>query len=186
MDDRQPVHQHRHVIANLMPSAVFLVLVDDLQPVVVHVLRIEDHQVRVAVVVELEVKPSDLLELGRLLDDVVARIGQHLAIKALPLPVAERSLPQRHMIELLHLHAQVRDKVTLLRQRVEVLVALTFQNRDELTLKLRLRLVRPAPDLQFGHVLVHHCELRTFRQSVVVHVIPPCPLFAFCAILSSF
>ena len=155
-----------------MRALVLLVLVDDLERVVRGMLGVHDHQVVVVPVVEREVEAPLLLELLRLLHDMVLLVRQCVLVEPLPLRIRERPLFQRHVVEPFHLLAQVGDKVRLLRQRLQVLVPLRLQQLDEPLLQLRLRFVRAAPDFHLGHILVHDRELRAFRQFVVVHDFP--------------
>ena len=170
MDDGQSVHQHGHVVTEVVLALLFLVLVDDLKPIVVDVFGVEDHQVGVVMVVKLEIKPALFLKFGGLLLDVVFLVGENLFVEPLPFLVREWPVMERNMVQLLHLNTQVGNQIVFARQRLQVFVALRLQRLDELLLQLRLRFVSAAPDLKVRHILVHHRELRQLRQLVIVHL----------------
>ena len=93
MNERQAVDEDRHVVP-VGVSAIHLVLVDHLQPVVVDVDLVGQVHVLDGAVVALEDLDMVLLDPRRLLDDAVVGAGDLLGEESLPLGVGELDVVQ--------------------------------------------------------------------------------------------
>jgi len=163
---RQAVHQHRHVVAVGAGRAAFalgdLVLVDYLEPVVVDVALVDEHDVLGGPVVALQDLDMVLLDAPGLLCRSFIRARDLLREEPLPLGVAERD-----PIESLKLRAEVRDERGLARER-QVFVGLGLQELDECLLQGGLGLIRRLLG-GFRKVLGNDRALRAHGDRVVAH-----------------
>ena len=109
MYQRQPVDQHRHIIAVIVGSA-FLgrdgILIDDLQAVVVYALLVNKLNIFAFPVIPAEHLYIVLLNQTGLFENAGVCVCQHLVPK--PLPFAVR---KAIVIQLFQLCAQIRDQI---------------------------------------------------------------------------
>lgn len=105
VDEGQAIDEYGDIVASVMLAAVFLILVQDLQAVVMDVTLVDELNVLGRTIVPLEDLNMILLDLASLLFDTLVGTGQALAKEPLPFGVTERET-----VEQLKLAAQIGDK----------------------------------------------------------------------------
>ncbi len=142
---RQPVDEHGHVVPvgvlrTTIGSGTFaapdLVLVNDLQLIIVDVRLVNQRNVLRRPIIAPEDLDVVLLDTRRLLDDAIVGTCDLRREELLPLGIREG-----HPVDLLELHAEVRDQLCLRCDR-QVLVGLPLEESDHLLLECGLRLIR--------------------------------------------
>lgn len=135
MNERQTVDQDCDVIAGVMRSAAFLILVDDLQTVVVDVLFVDQGDVLGRPVLTNQVLDKIFLNLSGLLDNALGCIGDLAFEKAVPFLVREAIVVQQFQ-----LLAEIgNERIRIVNHHV--LIALFAQHLDESGLQRGLALI---------------------------------------------
>ena len=138
MYQRQAVDQHRHIVAVVVFGSLLLahlILVDDLEPIVVDVLLVNEGDIFGGAVIPPQHLHKVLLDFPDLLHDVLVGVGDGIREEPLPLPIDELVV-----VESLQLAAQVGDEVGRLVD-LQVLIALLGEQVNEFPLQGRLALV---------------------------------------------
>ena len=138
MDERQAVYQDRDVIAVVMLRPLrlaYLVLIDHLEEVVVNVLFVDKGDIFGGAVVPLQNLDIVLLDLPRLLHDMLIGIRHIVLQEAIPFLIRKR-IP----IQFLKLGSQVGDQLCF-RVDGQIRIPLFREHANELPLQIRLALI---------------------------------------------
>ena len=135
MNQRQTVYQNRDIIAVIIVAAVFHILVDNLQTVVVDVLFIQQRNIDRRAVLAGQVLNVVLLDAAGLFFDAIVRIGDFILKKVVPFLIRKGI-----MVQNLQLAAQVCHKVSVIVDR-KIGIALLLQHLDKCLLQRGLALV---------------------------------------------
>ena len=134
--ERQTVHENRHIIPGIVSAAVFLELIDDLHPVIMDVLLVDEIDVFGGTIVPTENLHVVGLDFSGLLDDSIVA-GRDTFLKE-PFPL---TIGKRVFIQKFELPPQVGNQLRLIVNR-EVFVPLQNQKTNELFFQFRLALER--------------------------------------------
>ena len=138
MDEGQAVHQDGDVIAVVMLRPLrlaYLVLIDHLEEVVVNVLFVDKGDIFGGAVIPLQNLDIVLLDLPRLLHDMLIGIRHIVLQEAIPFLIRKR-IP----IQLLKLGSQVGDQLCF-RVDGQIRIPLFREHANELPLQIRLALI---------------------------------------------
>ena len=135
MNQRQTVYQNCDIIAVIIVAAVFHILVNDLQAVVVDVLFIQQRNIDRRAVLAGQVLNVVLLDAAGLFFDAIVRVGDFILKEEVPLFIRESIVVQQFQLT-----AQVCHKVSVIMDR-EVGIALLLQHLDKCLLQRSLALV---------------------------------------------
>ena len=135
MNQRQTVYQNRDIIAVIIVAAVFHILVDNLQTVVVDVLFIQQRNIDRRAVLAGQVLNVVLLDAAGLFFDAIVCVGDFILKEVIPFLIRKGIIVQN-----LQLAAQVCHKVGVLMDR-EIGIALLLQHPDKRLLQRGLALV---------------------------------------------
>ena len=168
MDHWEAVHKHRYVIAIVMGSPFLFgnsVLIDDLQPVVVNILLINQRDVFAAAIVPAQHLNMVLLDEARLFHNAIFGIGQHLAKKAAPLLIGKTTV-----VDGLQLTAEVVNQV-FFRMNGQILIPQFLQQANKLLFQRCFALVRLRA-LGLGLVFGYDGAFAALRDNVeIAHII---------------
>ena len=135
MNQRQTVYQNCDIIAVIIVAAVFHILVNDLQAVVVDVLFIQQRNIDRRAVLAGQVLNVVLLDAAGLFFDTIVCVGDFILKEGVPFLIRKGIIVQN-----LQLTAQVCHKVSIIMDR-EVGIALLLQHLDKCLLQRSLALV---------------------------------------------
>ena len=139
MDQREPVHEDRHIISVLEVALFLFVLVDDLEEIVVDILLVDQGDVLCRPIVPLEDLHAVFLDPPALFLDPFIRVGNVLGKESFPFIVRESKF-----IELFKLPTEVRDHVFRFVD-LQVLIPLLREHLDKGRLQGSLALVGVRP-----------------------------------------
>ena len=140
-----------------------LILVNNLQKVIVNIALVDELQVLEGSVIAIHHLNEVFLDLRRLLHNAVLIVGELLLEEPFPFAVGELNA-----IELFELSAQIRNQI-LLGLDSEILIALTFENRDKPLLQRRLALIQKRILLLRFIAPYDRVLVRLGNQSKIVH-----------------
>ena len=132
---RQTVHQDGHIIAAQTFAALFFILVEHLQAIVVDGRFVDKADVHHAAVIAFQQLDVVDLDFAGLVEDALFGVRQTVMKEVLPLVFGKA-----HFVEQFQLQAQVVDQ-RLFVFDTDVLITLVLQRLDEGTLQLRFALV---------------------------------------------
>ena len=171
MHERQAVDENRHIVAVRMSrrrlclsvrTALYRILVDDLQTIVINVLLVDQLDVLRRSVIAPKILNVIRLNAPRLLCNAVARRRDRRLEEPLPLRIAERII-----IECRKLLSKIRDQLRLV-VNPKIRIAFLFQQSDQSPLKRRLRLIRRIRRTLLANILREHRALFRACNQVIV------------------
>ena len=125
----KPVHQERHIVARVVISGCFFILIDDLQAVVVDVLLVDELNILGRAVITVQHLHMVGLDRAGLFHDALVGVGKCLREEALPFVVRKGIAVER-----LQLPPQVGDQAAL-GMNGKILVALLTQQANKFLFK---------------------------------------------------
>ena len=160
MDHREAVDEHRHIVAGIVCSLRFLILVEDLNAVAMDILLVKQGDVLGRAVIPCQIKDTVFLYASGLFLDAFVGIGKMLGEELLPFLFRKRVV-----VEQFQLVAKVGNKSCLVAY-IRIFVTLRAQLFDERLFQIGFALVGVGTDFGgsvFGNhgafgALCHHIE----------------------------
>ena len=166
MHKRQSIDEYGYIVAGIVVSLLFFVLVDDLKVVVMNVLLVNQVNILGLTSVSFENLYVIFLYLGSLGFNAFVLVSNHIIEETLPFAVSEGVV-----VKSLQLHTEVIHKV-LFRVDSKVFVSLLGKGLNELLLQLCFRLVFIA--LAVNRLIVaHNRVVLIFSNDVICHSLMP-------------
>ena len=135
MNHREAINEHRHIVAGIVCSLRFLILVEDLNSVVVDILLVQQGDVLCRAVISCQIEDAILLYAPSLFFNAFVGVGEILGKKLLPFPVGEGIV-----VEKFQLAAEVGDEFRF-GVDCHILIALRTELLNERLLQVGFALV---------------------------------------------